>query len=104
MLHAAKGQYSPVQEGLANIRKYAQAASVELRLVVSHPYLILTLRDDGRGFDPATAARAGHGLANMVRRLTEIGGRCDLDSAPGRGTGVTFVVPLPRAPAGVSVS
>jgi len=84
--------YRGAQEGLANIRKYAGATRVELRLVVSHPYIILTLRDDGRGFDPKAARPAsagnasGLGLALLERQVQGIGGEFTVESAPGAGT------------------
>jgi signal transduction histidine kinase len=84
--------YRAVQEGLANIRKYAEAAKVELWLVSSHPYLILTLRDDGRGFDLKAARQAfggmasGLGLALLSHQVRGIGGELTVESAPGAGT------------------
>jgi len=84
--------YRAVQEGLANIRKYAAATKVELMLVVSHPYLILTLRDDGRGFDPKAVHPAsggtssGLGLALLARQVQGISGELTVESAPGTGT------------------
>lgn len=84
--------YRVVQEGLANIRKHAQARRVELRLVVSHPYLILTIRDDGRGFhpredrDPLPAKGTGLGLALMERQVRASGAVFTLESSPETGT------------------
>lgn len=88
--------YRAVQEGLANIRKHAGAGKVELRLVGSHPYLILSLRDDGRGFDPRTGPSrpsgpaspggGGLGLALLERQVRELGGEFNLESRPGAGT------------------
>jgi len=84
--------YRAVQEGLANIRKYADAGKVELRLVASHPYLILTLRDDGRGFDPKEVRPAsggtasGLGLALLSRQVQSISGELTVESATGAGT------------------
>jgi signal transduction histidine kinase len=63
--------------------------------------LRLRVTDDGCGFDPAHPAEGrtmagriarGNGLANMRRRLTDIGGGCEIGSEPGRGTTVTFTV------------
>ncbi|MGD9939139.1 MAG: sensor histidine kinase [Clostridia bacterium] len=84
--------YRGIQEGLANIRKYASASRAELRLVVSHPYLILTLRDDGCGFNPKAVRKhsgtmsSGLGLALLARQAQGIGGELLVESAPGAGT------------------
>lgn len=84
--------YRAVQEGLTNIRKHAGAGKVELRLVGSHPYLILSLRDDGRGFDPrsrsgpAGPGGGGLGLALLERQVQDLGGELVVESRPGTGT------------------
>jgi signal transduction histidine kinase len=56
----------------------------------------LSLRDDGGGFEPATAV-SGRGLKNMRHRAHEVGARVDVRSAPGQGTHITLVLPLVRA-------
>jgi signal transduction histidine kinase len=59
--------------------------------------IVLTVRDDGRGFDPAAAAGTtqGHfGLQVMRERMEGIGGTLTIDAAPGRGTAVTASVSL----------
>jgi signal transduction histidine kinase len=55
-----------------------------------------TMSDNGRGLHGATPGdRVGaDGLDNMRRRLQQLGGRCELATAPGEGTTVTFKVPL----------
>jgi len=61
-------------------------------LIVSHPYLILTLRDDGCGFDPKTVCPAsggtstGFGLALLARQVQRLGGDLLIESSPGFGT------------------
>lgn len=84
--------YRAVQEGLANIRKHAGAGKVELRLVGSYPYLILSLRDDGRGFNPQSRSGppstegGGLGLVLLERQVRTLGGELSLESRPGSGT------------------
>jgi len=51
--------------------------------------LTIQVQDDGAGFDPAKHP-SGNGLANMERRLQQIGGACVIESQPGRGTTVSF--------------
>lgn len=52
----------------------------------------ITVEDAGTGFDPSAAP--GHGLSSVRERLKLVGGRCDIDSAPGDGTRVTLTAPL----------
>ncbi|GAB1484105.1 hypothetical protein MASR2M78_29220 [Treponema sp.] len=84
--------YRVVQEGFNNIRKYAFADKVELRLVVSHPYLILSLRDNGRGFDSRKMQKSsgdsesGMGLALLYQQSRSIGAELNIQSEIGSGT------------------
>jgi signal transduction histidine kinase len=96
-----------VKEALNNIAKHARARVVWIRLVERERGFRLTIEDDGVGFDEdavlahAAAARAtpgrpnaGQGLRNLRERLASIGGRCDVTSAPGRGTQVSLEMDL----------
>jgi signal transduction histidine kinase len=81
-----------VQEGLANVRKHANATRAEVtigRRPLGQRYV--EIRDDGAGFD-REAARAGQGLKNMRARAEAIEGGFDLKSAPGRGTALEVVL------------
>jgi signal transduction histidine kinase len=73
------------QEALANVRKHAGAGSVTVTLRFSPDGAVLTVADDGAGFDPA-APTAGFGLAGMRRRVEEIGGALSIHSGPGGTT------------------
>jgi signal transduction histidine kinase len=79
------------QEATANIRKHAEASRVSLRLSYGDDTATLEVRDDGRGFDPRDAR--GFGLKGMRDRVTQVGGRLTVDSAPGTGTVLTVEVP-----------
>jgi len=57
--------------------------------------LKLTVRDDGRGFDP-TARFEGQGLASIARRMRDLGGTARWDSRPGQGATFTALVPMRR--------
>lgn len=92
------------KEALNNVIKHAAASEVSVSLTVQPDAFVLAVQDNGRGFSteavesparrqPDRIAR-GHGLANMRRRLEKIGGLCEIQSAPGQGTGVRFVVPV----------
>ncbi len=56
--------------------------------------LSFEVRDDGADLDPETAP-PGAGVVNMNDRLEAVGGRCTVESAPGAGTSVRGVVPVP---------
>jgi signal transduction histidine kinase len=69
------------QEALTNVRKHAGAGRVEVTLDGA----VLTVADDGAGFDPASPT-GGYGLAGMRRRVEEIGGSVSIASGPGGTT------------------
>jgi signal transduction histidine kinase len=82
-----------VQEALANIRKHADARSAWLRLETGTSGLVLTIADNGNGFDPRQPASDDHyGLLTMRERAAAIGAEFELDSGPGRGTRVTVTL------------
>jgi signal transduction histidine kinase len=64
--------------------------------------VVFSVTDDGPGFDPATGSRetGGSGLQNMRDRLAALGGSCQVDSSPGRGTTVAGRIGFTAAPAG----
>jgi signal transduction histidine kinase len=88
--------YRVVQETLTNITRHAHPSHVEVRLRVEGGVATVRVRDDGRGFDPAAAIRAGRsrGLVGMRERAELLGGELSIESAPGEGATVTAVIPL----------
>ena len=74
-----------VQEGLANARKHADARRAEVRIEERDGRRVVTIVDDGMGFDGAETA-AGQGLRNIRARIASIGAACSLRTAPGAGT------------------
>jgi signal transduction histidine kinase len=74
-----------VQEGLANARKHANAEHVRVRIGQRDGFRVVTIVDDGEGFDGDEKA-GGQGLRNIRARCTSIGGRLALHSRPGAGT------------------
>jgi signal transduction histidine kinase len=84
--------YFCILEALQNVAKYADASTVTVRLEGGRGELRFEVRDDGRGFDPATTAY-GTGVQGMVDRLAAIGGEVMVTSAPGRGTTVSGSLP-----------
>ncbi len=87
--------YRFVQEALTNISKYARAKRVSVRLEAVAGKAIVTVHDDGVGFD-ANAPRTGHhGLSGMQFRAESMGGAMRIESTPGQGT--TVVIEFPQA-------
>lgn len=82
------------QEALANVAKHSEASKVEVDLIYTPDTLTLRVADDGRGFDPAQNPGEGFGLQSMRERSVRRGGHINVESAPGKGTRITCVVPL----------
>ena len=89
-----------VKEALTNITRHARATRVELKFAFTAPdSLHITIRDNGRGFDPERAAAAnetmhGNGLKHIRQRVAAVGGEVFLDSRPGSGTTIRMQIPL----------
>ncbi|HEX7952703.1 MAG TPA: GAF domain-containing sensor histidine kinase [Burkholderiales bacterium] len=80
------------QEGMTNILKHAKAQNVEVDLTFGVDAIILTLADDGVGFDPC-GHHDGFGLLGMRERAEGIGARLSVSSGSGQGTRVQTVIP-----------
>ncbi|MCH8489902.1 MAG: ATP-binding protein [Oceanicaulis sp.] len=70
-----------VREAVSNAIRHARASALSVELVLEGDALTLTVRDDGRGFDP-DAGRAGHGLDNMAARVEALGGDFSIETGP----------------------
>lgn len=82
------------QESLHNIDKHARAHRVEIRLVSTEDGIMLSIKDDGVGFDPkATIRPTAVGLVGMKERVVAVGGRLNIVSSPGRGTEIVATLP-----------
>lgn len=84
------------QEGLNNIVKHASAQCVDLKMVYSHPKIIITITDDGKGFDPENQNDLGIGLRLMKRRVLELNGTLKITSENHRGTTIRAEFPAPE--------
>ena len=80
-----------VQEGLGNVRRHAEARHVEVSISQRLGRRVVTVSDDGIGFDETTISR-GQGVANMRLRAEAIDGELSVTSNPGRGTAVEVVL------------
>lgn len=86
-----------VREALSNVARHAGADRAEVHVTRAAGELRVMVSDDGAGFDSAKPLDgAHHGLANMRARAARLGGRLEVESAPGRGTRIILSLPLPR--------
>jgi two-component system NarL family sensor kinase len=89
--------YRAARELLTNIGKHAKATTVSVGLTRNGDRIVLTITDDGTGFDPASVAQYvadGHtGLGSLFARFDAMGGAMDIDSRRGHGTQVTVTSP-----------
>jgi signal transduction histidine kinase/ligand-binding sensor domain-containing protein len=83
-----------VQESLTNIGRHAQASQVGIRLETEARYYLLEVRDNGKGFDPATRKKKSFGLIGIRERAFMLGGEVDIFSAPGVGTTIRVSIPV----------
>jgi signal transduction histidine kinase len=79
------------------VARHARARTVAVRLDTNGTELVLTVRDDGAGFEPGAQAR-GMGMANIAARAAEVGGSVEVASAPDRGTALRFALPVDALP------
>jgi ligand-binding sensor domain-containing protein/signal transduction histidine kinase len=85
-----------VKEALNNAIKHSGADEVMVRVVYTKDILRVSIEDNGRGFDMASAQK-GEGLTNMKERLELVGGQAEILSLPKGGTRVLFTVRLGEA-------
>jgi signal transduction histidine kinase len=83
-----------VKEALNNVVRHARATEAELRITRTNNRLEIAIADNGCGFEAGKTPR-GNGLANLSARLDGLGGRCDIETEPGKGTTVKLILPLP---------
>lgn len=85
--------YRIVQEALTNVTRHAAARTVQVRLHRDGDWLVLQVRDDGRGFEPQRQQQ-GFGLAGLRERAQLLGGELVIVAAPGAGVDVRARLPL----------
>ncbi|TRZ98818.1 MAG: PAS domain S-box protein [Rhodocyclaceae bacterium] len=90
--------FRSVRELLINVSKHARADSAEVSVIADGETLVITVSDDGIGFDAKQSlmpsADGGYGLFSIRERLNSIGGTIQIDSQPGDGTVVIVTLPL----------
>jgi signal transduction histidine kinase len=91
------GLFAMAVEAIRNAVQHAEASHIRIDLRASRGRGIISVTDDGIGFDPAAARRRtqeGMGLMGMTRRAVWLGGRVDVTSRPGAGTTIRISAPL----------
>lgn len=81
------------QESLTNVRKYAKASQVKLSLQEEGGVVLLSIRDNGVGFDTQDIELHGHGIAGIKHRTQMFNGSLTLSSSPGKGTHIEVRIP-----------
>jgi signal transduction histidine kinase len=88
------GLFLAFKEALNNVVRHSGAAEVRLKIEVGAGELLISVADNGHGFNPANGASGGEGLQGMRRRLEHLGGSCAIRSRPGAGTEVELRLPV----------
>jgi signal transduction histidine kinase len=83
-----------VQEALTNARRHSRSDRVRLAVLQQDGRIRIEVQDWGVGFDPAKVEEGHFGLEGIRQRARLLGGRADIQSAPGQGTRVTLEIPL----------
>lgn len=92
--HARAELLQIAREALSNVARHSEATWAELGISEASDEIVLTIADNGRGFEPTTARTGEHyGLANMRDRAVALGGSLQLESAAGAGTRIIVRIP-----------
>jgi signal transduction histidine kinase len=83
-----------VKETIHNVIKHSHASEIELHIDFDQPSMIITISDNGCGFD-TEQNQGGQGLKNQQCRMDVIGGRVTVKSSGPTGTRVQFLIPIP---------
>ncbi len=82
--------YRITQESLHNIHKHSSATQVNVQLITSDGDLVLSVRDDGQGFDLNAIIEVHFGVRGMKERAQSIGATLTIETQPGHGTQITL--------------
>ncbi|PPD58013.1 MEDS domain-containing protein [Dehalogenimonas etheniformans] len=91
----ATGTFRVVQEALTNVMRYSGVKEARVSLKPDGDNLCVGIWDNGRGFDPSSLQPGqSTGLSAMRERAALLGGTCECDSAPGKGTNILLTLPI----------
>jgi|GEM_PF-810241 len=94
-----------IQEALNNVHKHSEASKARIRLIASHPRIILRIEDNGKGFEYSSEIKPDNsgekmGLKGMSERISLICGKMEIKTSPGKGTKI--VAKIPYSESGIS--
>ena len=81
------------QEALSNVARHSHAMDVQVQLTDDPDRVVLSIADNGQGFDATTSDRKGVGFLSMRERMQALGGDVEIESQPGKGTRVVAYCP-----------
>jgi two-component system, NarL family, sensor histidine kinase UhpB len=88
--------YRIIQESLTNVARHARASHVRIGLIRQDAQVVLSVRDDGVGFDLSERRKpTSFGLAGLRERAYLVDGKLTIESSPGQGTAIEVRIPLP---------
>jgi signal transduction histidine kinase len=91
----ATGLFRIYQESMTNVARHSNATRVAVSLSIVNDEIILSIADNGKGFDPSSTTKKTLGLLGMRERATMLGGRMDIVSEPGKGTNIVITIRQP---------
>ncbi len=93
--YLATGIFRIYQEALTNVMRHAKATRVQASLINTKTHIVLTIEDNGQGFDKsAIAMKESFGLIGMRERASMLGITLDISSSAGSGTSIILKIPL----------
>jgi signal transduction histidine kinase len=94
---ARHGVFRAYKEALNNVIRHSGAIEVQLVFDLVGDQLLVSVSDNGRGFEYRSETPGKDGLTGLCRRMKQLGGDCQITSRPGRGTKVDIYLPLNQA-------
>jgi signal transduction histidine kinase len=82
------------QEAIHNAVKHSACSEIKIEMEINGQTMLVTIADNGKGFDQIKPGSGGNGMMNMKKRAEELGGTFEIESEPGKGTRVVFRIPV----------
>jgi signal transduction histidine kinase len=85
--------FRSLREALINVAKHAETSEAKVHFSKRGSFLVIAVEDSGVGFSPGRN-ELGYGLFSISERMNHLGGRVEIESAPGEGTRVVLIAPI----------